>query len=358
MTTRVVFMGTPDFAVPSLAALLTGGYDVVGVVTRPDRPAGRGRKLTASPVKRFAEARGLPVLQPTTFRQPEPVAALSALAPEVIVVAAYGLILPQAVLDIPPHGCLNVHGSLLPKYRGAAPIPAAILAGDEETGVTIMLMDAGMDTGPILSQATCPIELQDTTGTLTMKLAELGAALLMETLPRWLAGEIEPEPQAHELASYAPAIRKADGHIDWTLPAEQIARRVRAYQPWPGATTFWKGRLLKVLRAQALPEALVEGEPGHVLAWEDGAAVVTGRGLLLLREVQLAGKRPLPISDFLRGQRGFVGSVLEKSPSSQPPFWGGPEGRSPSGKSHLSASTCQVSAQNLTEGAEKRQVLA
>ena len=310
MTTRVVFMGTPDFAVPSLRALVTGGYDVVGVVTQPDRPAGRGRKLTASPVKRFAEEHGLPVLQPKTFRQPEPVAELAALAPDVIVVAAYGLILPQAVLDIPPHGCLNVHGSLLPKYRGAAPIPAAILAGDEETGVTIMLMDAGMDTGPILSQATCPIEPEDTTGTLTAKLAELGAELLMETLPRWLAGEIEPQPQAHELATYAPMIRKADGRIDWTLPAEQIARQVRAYQPWPGATTFWRGKLLKVLKADALPEVVAKGQPGCVVRWEDGAAVLTGRGLIVLKEVQLAGKRPLPIADFLRGQRGFEGSKL------------------------------------------------
>lgn len=315
MTTRVIFMGTPDFAVPSLAALIAGGYDVVGVVTQPDRPAGRGRKLTASPVKRFAEEHGLPVLQPATFRQPEPVAALSALAPDVIVVAAYGLILPQAVLDIPPHGCLNVHGSLLPKYRGAAPIPAAILAGDGETGVTIMLMDAGMDTGPILSQATCPIEPQDTTGTLTAKLAELGAALLAETLPRWLAGEIEPQPQAHELASYAPMIRKADGRIDWTLPAAQITRQVRAYQPWPGATTFWNGKPLKLLKAQPLPEVAVKEGPGRVLAWGDAAAVVTGKGLLLLEEVQLAGRRPLPIGDFLRGQRGFVGSVLGEPPS-------------------------------------------
>jgi len=254
-------------------------------------------------------------LQPTTFRQPEPVAALSALAPDVIVVAAYGLILPQAVLDIPPHGCLNVHGSLLPKYRGAAPIPAAILAGDDETGVTIMLMDAGMDTGPILSQATCPIEPQDTTGTLTAKLAELGAALLAETLPRWLAGEIEPQPQAHELASYAPMIRKADGRIDWTLPAAQIARQVRAYQPWPGATTFWNGKPLKLLKAQPLPQVAVKEGPGRVLAWGDAAAVVTGKGLLLLEEVQLAGRRPLPIGDFLRGQRGFVGSVLGEPPS-------------------------------------------
>jgi len=310
MTTRVIFMGTPDFAVPLLAALLASGCDVVGVATQPDRPAGRGRKLSASSVKRFAEEHGLTVLQPTTLRSPEPVAALAALAPDVIVVAAYGLILPQTVLDVPPHGCLNVHGSLLPKYRGAAPIPAAILAGEDETGATIMLMDAGMDTGPVLSQATCAIGPQDTTGTLTAKLAESGASLLTETLPRWLADEIEPQPQDDELASYAPMIRKADGRINWTLPAEQIARLVRAFQPWPGATTFWNGKPLKLLRVQVLPEQAVDEQEGRVVARGDGAAVVTGQGLLLLEELQLAGKRALPIGDFLRGQRGFIGSVL------------------------------------------------
>ena len=313
MTTRVIFMGTPDFAVPSLAALLASGYDVVGVATQPDRPAGRGRKLSAAPVKRFADEHDLTVLQPTTLRSPEPVTALSALAPDVIAVAAYGLILPQTVLDIPPHGCLNVHGSLLPKHRGAAPIPAAILAGEDETGVTIMLMDAGMDTGPILSQATCAIGPQDTTGTLTARLAELGASLLTETLPRWLADEIEPQLQHDELASYAPMIRKADGRINWTLSAEQIARLVRAYQPWPGATTFWNGKPLKLLRVQALPEEAVDGPQGRVVAWGDGAAVGTGQGLLLLEELQLAGKRALPIGDFLRGRRGFIGSVLGES---------------------------------------------
>ena len=311
MTARVVFMGTPDFAVPTLAALLAGGHDVVGVATQPDRPAGRGRQLTASPIKRLAAGHGIPVLQPTTLRQPEPVAALAALAPDVIVVAAYGLILPPAVLDIPPHGCLNVHGSLLPQYRGAAPIPATILAGDAETGVTIMLMDAGMDTGPILSQAACPIGPQDTTGTLTGKLAELGAGLLAETLPRWLAGEVEPQPQDGALASYAPMIRKADGRVDWTQPAEQIARQVRAYQPWPGATTFWKGQPLKLLRVRSLPAAAVA--PGRVVVWDDGAAVGTGEGLLLLEEVQLAGKRAMSMGDFRRGQRGFIGSLLDET---------------------------------------------
>jgi len=311
MTVRIVFMGTPDFAVPTLATLVDGGYEVVGVATQPDRLAGRGRQLAASPVKRFAEVHGLIVLQPTTLRQPEAVAALAARAPDLIVVAAYGLILPQAVLDIPPHGCLNVHGSLLPRYRGAAPIAAAILVGDVETGVTIMLVDAGMDTGPILSQAACPIEPEDTTGTLTVKLAELGAALLSQTLPRWLASEIEPQPQDDEMATYAPMIRKADGRVDWTRPAEQIARQVRAYQPWPGATTFWKGQPLKLLRVR--PEPAATAAPGRVMAWGDGAAVGTGEGVLLLEEVQLAGKRAMAIADFLRGQHGFVGSLLDET---------------------------------------------
>ncbi len=306
---RLVFMGTPDFAVPVLKALI-GRYEIVGVVTQPDRRAKRGRKVKVPPVKVVALAHDLPVLQPPHLRQPDVVAKLIALAPEAIVVAAYGQILPPEVLAIPPRGCLNVHASLLPRYRGAAPVAAAILAGEQETGVTIMLMDEGMDTGPILSQATCSISSQDTRESLSARLAQLGADLLMDTLPRWLAGEIEPRPQDHSQATYSRIIAKEDGLIDWSQSAVEIWRRCRAYHPWPGTYTYWRGKLLKVLRAEALPHWSGEGEPGQVMALDEGLAVVTGEGALLLTEVQLAGKRAMSIEDFARGQRDFVSSVL------------------------------------------------
>ena len=306
---RLVFMGTPDFAVSVLKALI-GRYEIVGVVTQPDRRAKRGRKVKAPPVKAVALAHDLPVLQPPSLRRPDVVAELRALAPEVMVVAAYGQILKAAVLGIPPRGCLNVHASLLPRYRGAAPIAAAILAGEEETGVTIMLMDEGMDTGPILSQATCSIFPQDTRESLSARLAQLGADLLMDTLPRWLAGEIELQSQDDSQATYSRIIAKQDGLIDWSQSAVEIWLRSRAYHPWPGTYTYWRGKLLKVLGAEALPQWSGEGEPGQVMALDEGLAVATGEGALLLGEVQLAGKRAVSAQDFARGQRDFVGSVL------------------------------------------------
>jgi len=305
---RVLFMGTPHFALPTLEALHEA-HEVIGVVTRPDKPAGRGQRLRPPPVKQWALAHGLEVLQPPRLSEPRVLATLRGLKPEVIVVAAYGQILPSEVLNLPPAGCLNVHASLLPKHRGAAPIPAAILAGDRVTGVTIMLMDEGLDTGPILAQRACPITPQDTTASLTEKLAQMGADLLTETLPRWLAGHITPLPQDEAQASYCPLISKGDGLIDWMLPAEEIWRRVRAYNPWPSAYTFWKGRLLKIWRARPLPEETT-GEPGTVLDTPLGPAISTGKGLLLLEEVQLAGKRAMPAAEFVRGQRGFVGAKL------------------------------------------------
>lgn len=309
--TRVVFMGTPEFAVPSLAALLAASYEVVGVLTRADQPAGRGRQVEASPVKRLALQHGLALQQPRTLRTAEAQAELAALRPDVIVVAAYGLILPQAVLDLPRFGCVNVHGSLLPRHRGAAPIAAAILAGDAEAGVSIMLMDAGVDTGPVLSTAALPVAADDTTAALTPRLAALGAALLVETLPAHLRGDIRPQPQTEAGATYAPRIDKKDGRIDWREPADLIARRVRAYQPWPSAYTTWNGQLLKVLRSRAGDEAAADIAAGAVIAGPRGSAgVVTGRGVLWLEEVQLAGKRALPIEAFVAGARGFVGSRL------------------------------------------------
>jgi len=311
---KLVFMGTPDFAVSVLEALI-GRYEIAGVVTQPDRRAKRGRKLEASPVKMVALAHDLLVLQPLSLRHPDVVAELRALAPDVMVVAAYGHILRAEVLAIPSMGCLNVHASLLPRCRGAAPVSAAILAGNEETGVTIMLMDEGLDTGPILSQATCPISPQDTRESLRAKLAQLGADLMMDTLPRWLAAEdmaneIEPQPQDHGQATYCRIIAKEDGLIDWSRSAVEIWRRSRAYYPWPGAYTYWRGKLLKVLSVEVLPLWSGGEEPGRVMALDEGLAVATGAGALLLGEVQLAGKKALSAEAFARGQRDFVGSVL------------------------------------------------
>jgi len=306
---RVIFMGTPDFSVPSLAALLAGPFQVVAVVTQPDRRSGRGRRLAATPVKQAALAHGLPVLQPPTLRDPETQAELAGYRPEVIVVAAFGQILRPAVLDLPPFGCINVHASLLPRWRGAAPVQAAILAGDQVTGSTVMRMDVGMDTGPILAQAAIPIAPDDTGGSLTDKLAEHGAGLLAETLPRWLAGEITPRPQDERLATVCRPLRKEQGRIDWSRPAAEIARAVRAYNPWPAASTSYQGTQLKILQAWA-EEGSRQEPPGSLLARDEAVLVVTGQGLLRLEEVQLAGRRPTPAADFVRGQRDFAGSRL------------------------------------------------
>ncbi len=304
---RIVFMGTPEFAVPVLDALTHTTHKIAGVYTRPDKPAGRGNKLHPSPVKQLAESHGLPIFQPTTLRKPDIVAQLRDLAPDVIIVAAYGLILPSDVLAIPPRGCINTHASLLPRHRGAAPIPAAILAGDNETGVTLMQMDTGLDTGPLLVQRAIPIADDDTTGTLTEKLAGIAAALLIETLPRILSGEIVPQPQDDSRATIVKTIRKEEGLIDWTRPAVDIARRVRAFNPWPSAFTFWNGQPIKILQAEA-SNAKVNGEPGRVLKLQNEIAIATGDGTLILHEVQLAGKRAMKIEEFVRGQRRFVGS--------------------------------------------------
>ncbi|MGC8837080.1 MAG: methionyl-tRNA formyltransferase [Anaerolineae bacterium] len=306
---RVVFMGTPEFAVPILQGLLAE-HEVLAVVTQPDRPAGRGRALRPPPVKELALAHGLAVFQPTSLRGNQPLLErLRDLAPQVVVVAAFGMLLPPEFLALPPKGCLNVHASLLPRHRGAAPIPAAILAGDRETGVTIMLMDEGLDTGPVLSQASCPVGDEDTAGTLSERLAQLGRDLLLETLPRWVAGEIVPRPQDAEGVTYAPPLRTADAEILWTKPAERLAREVRAFNPWPGSYTFWRGQRLKVLRARPA-EGDVEGMPGQVVLVGGRPGVVTGRGVLVLEEVQPAGKQPMAAEAFLRGQRDLVGSFL------------------------------------------------
>jgi methionyl-tRNA formyltransferase len=306
---RVVFMGTPEFAVPTLRAL-DEHHQVVGAITQPDRPAGRGRKLMPSPVKEVALERGLDILQPRSLRSPEAMQRLTDWRPDMIIVAAFGQILRPEVLALPPHGCLNVHASLLPRYRGAAPIPAAILAGDDKTGVTIMLMDPGMDTGPILDQVASPISPEDTTASLTEKLAHVGATLLLEIIADWLQGHITPQPQNDALATYCRPLRKVDGRLDWKRSANYLDRQVRASDPWPGAYTTWQGQRLKILRARPAVAGPESGEPGLVISLGGGAGVVTGEGLLELLAVQLAGKRATEIEPFLHGQQEFIGGTL------------------------------------------------
>ena len=304
---RIVFMGSPAFAVPTLRAL-AAAYPVVGVVTQPDRPAGRGRKVTPPPVKEAAQALGLPVMQPRRLKAPEAMEQLRVWAPDLIVVAAYGQILRPAVLSLPRHGCLNVHASLLPRWRGASPITAAILAGDPQTGVTIMQMDAGMDTGPILTQRAEAIRPEDDAASLSDRLGRLGADLLMETLPCYLEGKIRPKPQPKTGITLCRLIKKEQARIDWTRPAVEIERMVRAYRPWPGAFTTWQGKTLKIGAASV---AEGEAEPGRVVAWGKQAAVGTGSGLLVIEKVQLPGKKMLDIRDFLRGRPDFIGAKLE-----------------------------------------------
>jgi methionyl-tRNA formyltransferase len=306
---RVVFMGTPGFAVPALERLAET-HQVVGVVTQPDRPAGRGRHLALAPVKQAALARGLPLAQPLSLRTPQAQAQLADWEPDLIVVAACGYILPQDVLDLPLHGSLNVHASLLPRWRGAAPVAAAILAGDDVTGVTLMRMDAGIDTGPLLAQRQEPILPDDTRASLEARLGRLGAELLMETLPAYLAGDLRPHPQPEDGVTYARPLHKEDGRLDWSLPAVALDRQVRAVTPWPGAFTTWRRRQLKILRAVPLPGWRGDALPGTVVAQAGALVVATSEGALHLEEVQLAGKRPMDVAAFLHGQRDFDGSRL------------------------------------------------
>lgn len=306
---RVVFMGSASFSLPALRVLLEEGYEVAAVVTAPDRPAGRSRQVRPGPVKTFALEKGLSLWQPETLRTPEAWERLRVLAPQVIVVAAYGEILRPEVLALPPYGCLNLHPSLLPRWRGPSPVAATILAGDRETGVTLIRMDAGMDSGPILAQEVLPLSGQERQGELSARLAEMGAELLRRTLPAWLAGEIVPQPQEENRATYCRPLRKEDGRIDWTKPATYIERMVRAYDPWPGTYTFFRGRRLHIWRATVRPETF-HSPPGTVLLDGRRLLVATGEGSLSLEEVQWEGKRRLPIREFLLGQRGLEGTCL------------------------------------------------
>lgn len=295
-------MGSPEFALPSLQKL-AAIFNVIGVVTQPDRPAGRGRSMKPPPVKALAKDLNIPVIQPKRLRKEESVALIRAWEPDVIVVAAFGQILLPNILNLPPHGCVNVHASLLPRWRGAAPINAAILHGDAQTGVTIMKMDKGVDTGDILTKKKTSITPEDDAGIVSEKLAKLGGELLVETLPKYLAGEISPEIQSDEQATYAPMLRKEDGRLDFRQSADYLVRMVRAFFPWPGTFTEWEGKLLKVQKAHAeegragLGEKVIHnGLPGFG----------TSAGILVIDELQLAGKKRMGGQEFLRGVRNWI----------------------------------------------------
>jgi len=308
---RVVFMGSPEFAVPPLEELVLNQYQVVAVYTQPDKPAGRGRGLVSPVVKVAAKSLGLEVVQPPSLKEAGVVEQLRRLNPDVIVVAAFGQILPRSVLDIPRLGAVNVHPSLLPCFRGASPVAAAILAGDEFSGVSIMLMDEGMDTGPVLARAQIPISAIDTTGSLTAKLSLVGASLLLEALCHYLRDELTPQPQNEAGASYSGVITKNEGEIDWHLPAADIGRRVRAFYPWPGCYTRWRGKKLDIIEAVPLSgeKALKVGEV-VALSSKAGFGIGTGDGILAVSRVQLEGKKAISAAEFLRGQRDFMGAIL------------------------------------------------
>ena len=306
---RTVFMGTPDFALQTLQGLIGAGCNLVGVYTQPDRPKGRGKQLAAPPVKGLAQRNGIAVYQPARLRQPEVVAELQALAPDLIVVVAYGQILPKSVLDIPRYGCINVHASLLPKYRGAAPINKAIMDGETETGITTMYMDIGLDTGDMLVKKSLPIGPDETAGQLHDRLALLGRRTMEETLQLLCTGKLQREPQDDAQASYAPMMKKEDGHIDWQRSAREIHNQVRGLDPWPGAYTSLNGELLK-LAATSWEKG--EGSlPGCVVAADDrGVCIACGSGILLVRELQLAGRKRMGAGEFLRGRSLAVGMAL------------------------------------------------
>lgn len=301
---RIVFMGTPAFAVPSLEALLKSEDKIVGVVTQPDKPKGRGQTMTASPIKQVAEKAGVPILQPLKMKDPAFLNALRAWQPDFITVTAFGRILPQVILDLPSKGCVNVHASLLPKYRGAGPIQWAVINGERETGITTMLMDAGMDTGAMLLQERVAIEPEETAGSLSEKLAKVGGPLLVETLRRLKEGTLTPQPQDHTQATMAPMLRKEDGQIDWTAPAHDIANRIRGLSPWPGAFTYFGDERWTILKAHALADSSQEAEPGTAVAvTKDAIHIATGRGLLAVTELQPANSRRMTIQQYVAGHR-------------------------------------------------------
>ncbi|HEX3032370.1 MAG TPA: methionyl-tRNA formyltransferase [Bacillota bacterium] len=309
---NIVFMGTPDFAVPCLEVLVREGHRVAGVITQPDRPKGRGKQLVAPPVKVKALELGLPVYQPDRIKTPEFVEVLRGLTPDLIVVVAFGQLLSRDILDLPPHGCINVHASLLPRYRGAAPIHRAILEGEQETGVTIMYMDTGLDTGDMILQEKVPIEDRDTLGTVHDKLAETGARLLALTVKAMEAGQFSRTPQDGSLSTYAGLLTRADEKIDWHSPASEIFNRIRGLNPWPGAFTMRGEQLWKIWQSD-LVDTVTQGNPGEIVevSPKEGIVVQTGQGLLRLTELQKQGGKRLKAADFARGQAVQVGMLLE-----------------------------------------------
>lgn len=297
---RIVFAGTPEFAAPPLRALLDSPHDICGVYTQPDRPAGRGRKLTPSPVKVLAQESGLPVFQPETLKDETAQAQLRNLKPDLMVVVAYGLLLPRAVIDIPPLGCINIHASLLPRWRGAAPIQRSILAGDSETGVTIMYIEPRLDAGPMLLKKACPIGPDDTAGDLHDRLSRIGAEALLETLPLIDAGTAQPEIQDESLVTHAAKINKDDAQLDWSRPAAELQCQVRAFNPWPVAETVYRKQILRVWRATVVPASRSE-PPGTLLIDGENLDVVTGHDCLRLLEIQLPGGKRIAARDFING---------------------------------------------------------
>jgi methionyl-tRNA formyltransferase len=317
--TRIVFMGTPEFAVPSLQALLDADPDrvgrVVGVVTQPDRPKGRGQHLAPPPIKLLAQQAGLPILQPVKMKDPDFLDGLRGWSPDVIAVTAFGRILPPVVLDLPPMGCVNVHGSLLPKYRGAAPIQWAVINGETETGITTMLMDPGLDTGPMLLRETVPIHPTDTAGDLAARLAPLGGRLLAETITGLKNGRLRPIPQDHAQATLAPLLKKEDGLLHWTDTAVALANRIRGLTPWPGAYTYHGEERWQIWRAQAAPVGCAEAAPGTILeVIKEGLRIATGNGSLLIREIQPASGKRLSVIQYLAGHHVAAGALLTPSP--------------------------------------------
>ena len=301
-------MGTPEFAVPVAKRLLKAGHDLVGVYTQPDKPAGRGKRTSPTPVKRFALERGLAVFQPRSLSGAETRAAMEALEPDASVVAAYGKLLPRPVLDIPQLGCLNIHPSLLPRHRGASPVAAAILSGDGVTGVTVMLLDEGLDTGPVLAQREARITRTETADSLTRRLFEMGGDLVVEVLRGLAEGTVPAREQVEEDATMSTRLDREAGRIDWSVPAERIALMVRAYHPWPGTFTTWNGRTIKILEASPVPGDRVT--PGTVRVARGSIEVATGAGALIVTRLQIEGRRAVSASEFVAGHPGLAGSIV------------------------------------------------
>jgi methionyl-tRNA formyltransferase len=304
---RIVFMGSPSFAIPSLMAL-AHHHEVVGVVTQPDRRAGRGRDMRSSEVKIWSLAHELPIIQPRRIKDEDHIHEINAWEPEIIIVAAYGQIIPPAILELTDLGCLNVHASLLPRWRGAAPVQAVILNGDQETGITIMRMDEGLDTGPILSQANTIIDETETGGELADRLSVMGAELLIDSLPPYLAGTLRPIPQDDTLATYAPMLKKVDGEIDIRKSATLLARQVRAYEPWPGSFLNWEGRRILIRQAHALPDQI--GEAGLISEVDGFPALSATEGTLVMTVLQTAGRKAVSGEAFLRGAKDILGATI------------------------------------------------